>query len=207
MIQAEDGIFIQIPGESEQRVLHPANIVGYQDGVYTIALEEDDITLEVEQDLLIFYERIRDFVQQTAQVEAVLDAPDESQIVGIRPIGDPVSAESRQCYRVSTLIANLSATMGQQENCQLADVSSTGFSIISSESFSIGNQVPVELRYENERFPGIGCIQSIKELGPNRYRYGLHCIETKKSGSDLTRGLQHISTAVQRIQLKRRAAG
>jgi len=136
----------------------------------------------------------------------VLDAPDGSQIVGIRPIGDPVSAEGRQCYRVSTLIANLTATLGKKENCQLADVSTTGFSIISSESFSIGNQVPVELRYEQERFPGIGCIQSIKEIGPNRYRYGMHCVESKKTGSDLTRGLQHISMAVQRIQLKRRAA-
>ncbi|UCD76392.1 MAG: hypothetical protein JSV91_05590 [Phycisphaerales bacterium] len=203
MLTIDDGLFLQIPGDSGQRTLHPATVVDVRDNLYSVKLEEN-VPVEPGQDVLIYYETKREFVQQSANVGATMPF-EATPVLRIVTIGEPVSAETRQCYRVSTVTANLSANVGELVGCPLIDVSATGFSIVADDCFKIGQVVPALLVFEGEQFSGKACIQSAKELGTNRIRYGLHCINDRESGWDLERGLSHISTAVQRMQLRRRA--
>ena len=205
MLTTGDGLFLQIPNESRQRVLHPATVVNRAEDTFSITLEEG-LTLEPGQDVLLFFENKREFMQQPGHIDTVLPS-DSAPILGIRTAGKPVSAESRQCFRVSTIMSILTASVGNLQSCPLADVSATGFSVIAQSPFRIGDVVPVTLAFEDERFPGKACIQSVKDLGSGRFRFGLHCINDREAGSDLERGLRHISTEVQRQQLRRRRAG
>ena len=205
MLTTGDGLFLQFPGESRQRVLHPATVVNLANSTYSIALEEE-LPVDPGQDVLIFFETKHEFMQQAAHIDTVLIS-DPNPILGIRTTGEPMSAESRQCFRVSTVMSDLTASVGDVQNCALTDVSATGFSVVAGDGFKIGQVVPAALAFENEKFPGKACIRSAKDLGNGKFRFGLHCISDRESGSDLERGLRHISTAVQRQQLRRRRAG
>jgi hypothetical protein len=205
MLTTGDGLFLQIPGESRQRVLHPATVVNLADGTYSITLEEE-LSVNPGQDVLLFFETRHEFMQQAGRIDTVLSS-EPSPIIGIRTVSKPVSAESRQCFRVSTVMSDLSADVGDVQNCPLVDVSATGFSIIAGDCFKVGQTVPATLAFEQEQFPGQACIQSVKDLGNGKFRFGLHAISDRVCGADLERGLHHISTAVQRQQLRRRRAG
>ena len=89
--------------------------------------------------------------------------------------------------------------------CPVLDVSSTGFSVIAAQSYSIGNLVDVSIEYGDQGHSGQVSIQSIRELSPGRIRYGLHCAEAKAAPGNLAQGLQQLSVQVQRAQLRRMA--
>ena len=115
-------------------------------------------------------------------------------------------AESRGCYRVSTVTTDLKVNVGAGgQSYPLLDVSVTGLSYMSPDQFDIGQIVAVELLYGGEQYQGEGCVQSTLALGGDRARYGMHCITDKNTPSNLAQGLQKISMAVQRDHLRRLA--
>ena len=116
-----------------------------------------------------------------------------------------MSAESREWFRVSTVLNDLTADFGVESNCRLLDVSSVGFAVEATERYEIGNTLAVTLHFQDKHFAGKARIQSVRELHGGRVRYGLHSLTHKSSGGDLRKGQQQISTAVEREQLRRLA--
>ncbi|MCK4874146.1 MAG: hypothetical protein KAS72_15595 [Phycisphaerales bacterium] len=202
MLTTGQDVFLQLPTTSTVRLLHTGAFVEYEDGIHIAAFDEGSFTPEVDQEVFIYHMIRKEFMQQPACIRAIMQ--DESKLrVAFETTGDPVSAESRQCYRVVTALADLTTTIGDEQHCRLLDVSATGFSGMSNSEYPKGKTVEATLFFQGKEFKGQATIQSIKELDPGRTRYGLYC--TDERGSDLTKGLQKISMAVQRQQLRRQA--
>ena len=204
MLASGTKIFLNLPHGSQRHVLHPATVTKAGKRDYTAQLEEADPILEAGRDLFIYYELKRKFVKQAARIDAVMQT-DPALVVGFQLTGEPVSAESREWFRVSTVMANLTADFGPETACPLLDVSSVGFAVEATAAYKIGDVVPATLRYQDKQFTGKGRIQSIREADRGRFRYGVHSLEDKASGGDLRKGQQHISAAIEREQLRRLA--
>ncbi len=74
MFSTNLGIFIQFPGGSSNRVLHPANITGVSAPTCTAELDETDVQLQAGQDVLVYYrlkrKRRRDRAVNLTQLKA-----------------------------------------------------------------------------------------------------------------------------------------
>jgi hypothetical protein len=202
MLASETKIFLNLPNDSKQRVLHPATVKETRKHGYTAELEESNIPLRPGQDLFVYYDLKRRFVKQHARIDVVMQTT-PILVVAFQLTGEPMSAESREWFRVSTVMANLTASVGTEPECRLLDVSTAGFAIEAGKRHEIGQIVPVTLRYQGSQFSGHARIQSMRQIGKGRYRYGLHAVEDKTSGGDLRKGQQHISAAIEREQLRR----
>lgn len=203
MLDLDIDLFVRISIEEPTRVLHAAKVIGKKENLFSIEFEEAGITPEEKSEILIYYHSNREFVKQSAWIETI-STQEPKCILVIALHGEPISAESRECYRVSTLLSSLSTTFGPEKNCQTNDVSITGFSVTASQKYEIGAHVPATLQHEGESFSGIACVQSIRKLGKGQIRYGLHCVSGQGEGDFiLQRGLRQIVTAVQRQQMRR----
>lgn len=200
-------VFTRFPGETKRRVLY-ASTVTQLSGPDSMTLQPEDTGLnyEVGQELLIYFERRRQFVQQPARVEALLDS-EAGRFVVLKTIGEPVSAESRQCYRVSTIFSDLTITFDGVEGCSLRDVCVTGFAVISPKQYKTGQVLDVQLVFEGKRYSGQGCIQSMTQMPDGQTRYGVNCVKSAPTPQSLSKGVQQISMSVQRQQLSRLAGG
>lgn len=200
-------VFTRFPGETKHRVLYASTITQLSGpDSLTVQPEDTAIAYEVGQELLIYFEKRRQFVQQPAKVEALLDS-EAGRLVVLKTLGEPVSAESRQCYRVSTIFSNLAVTFGGVENCSLRDVCVTGFAVISPRQYKTGQVLDVELVFEGKRYTGQGCVQSMTLMPDGQTRYGVNCVKSAPSPLSLSKGVQQVSMSVQRQQLNRLAGG
>ncbi len=233
MLTPNDQIFLQRPEDFTRRILHPGEIVGVTANSFAVRMAEV-FAVEIDQTLQIYFEVDREFMQQPVrvieppEVEATAETEDVSgtsparqgdpvdlvgaigalaadSIVHVETTGPFMSAECRECYRVSTVTANLTAAVGSEEHCQLLDVSATGFSVIATGAYKIGDVLPAVLYFEDKQFSGSACVQSIKELITGLTRYGLRSNGRNRGAGNLDRGQQKISMVVQRRQLKRQA--
>lgn len=215
MIRAGDRFYVQIPNQSGKRILHPATVVEHEDSKYIAEVEVSSPPLEAGNDIIIFFELKKEFMQQSGRIDMIKpsDNPinDSQQIngptgtaIGFQLVGEPVSAENRQCYRVSTVMVDLTATLEGEANCHLLDISSSGFSLLSLREHAYGSLVEVTLEYGQNKYSGQARIQNIIEHPRGVFRYGLYGIEDKKVDSELTKGRQVISMDIQRLQLRRR---
>jgi hypothetical protein len=202
MLASETKIFLNFPHESQRRILHPATVKGVDENGCTAELEEANLSLEAGQDLFVYYNLKRKFVKQAARVDAILRA-EPTLVVGFQTSGEPMSAESREWFRVSTVMANLTAVVGAEAECRLLDVSTMGFAVEASKRYEVGKIVSVTLRYGGDEFSGRARIQSIRPLEGGLIRYGLHAVDDRDSGGNLQRGQQQISAAIEREQLRR----
>jgi len=201
-------IFVQFPGNTNKRILHPCIVtqINGTDSV-TVLPEDPEISLDLEQDFMVYFERKREFLQQPAKVEALLEI-ESGTVAALKMIGEPVSAESRQCYRVSTLFCELFTTFGGEDNCSLRDVSVSGFAVAcENTSYTIGQVLDAELSFEGKSFSGRVSIQSIAQLPEGKTRYGVNCVKEGNGPTTLLQGVKVISMAVQRQQLSRLAGG
>ncbi|MHC4129009.1 MAG: PilZ domain-containing protein [Planctomycetota bacterium] len=202
MLASETKVFLNFPDESQRRILHPATVKESAEDSYTAELEESDLVLEAGQDFFVYYNDRRRFVKQAARLDAVMRTH-PTLVVGFQTTGEPLSAESREWFRVSTVMANLTAAIGDEAECRLLDVSTMGFAVEATRRYEIGQVVSVTLRYEGGEYSGQARIQSVRQLDESRIRYGLHAIDDRTSGGDLRKGQQHISAAIEREQLRR----
>ena len=199
------GFHFQLPGNSKQRILHPAKVLGcYKGGVYTAEVEDPALALKDGLEILLYFERNREFMQQSARIDSIEES-DTQPVITLTTTGDPVSAESRQCYRTSTVMIELTAEVGSERGCRVLDVSSTGFAVVASQRYSVGKILDATIGYEGKSYNGKLSVQSVRELSPGRIRYGLHCTEAKKTPGNLAQGLQQMSIQIQRAQLRRLA--
>lgn len=196
------GCFVQAPDESNQRILQSAVVEECTNNTYTAELQEDAAPLESGQDIFVYYEFRNEFMRQPARIDLIADLP-LGRTFSFQFTGDAVSAERRKCYRVSTVMATVTATFGGEDDCPVVDVSATGFAVIAAKRYKATDIVTATVRFESEMFSGQGRIESIRELEVGRIRYGLHCVDGKSTDETLRKGLQQISAAVQRQHLRR----
>ncbi|HMN41827.1 MAG TPA: hypothetical protein PKE29_13360 [Phycisphaerales bacterium] len=204
MLHAKMDVFFRVPKDNNRRVLHPATLVSTGAEGLTAEVGSEGLRVEPSQDLLLYYQVDNKFVQRPICVEGVLES-EGRRIVSFVTTGDAVSAESRQCYRVATVIAGVTASVGSETRVPVNDVSATGFSIVSGSEYTVGTSVPVTMVHEGKKYTGTACVQSIRELQPGKNRYGLFCLSGKVGGGNLAQGLAQISMAMQRAQLRRMA--
>lgn len=217
MLSVGKGVFVQIPGEApgEHRLLHPAKIVAAGDGLYTAEFEETDLALRSGMDVTIFYEIRGEFSQQPARIDVVMEdgqdvaegedeqgaaLPSRAPLVGFQTLDAPMTAESRRFYRVSTITTGVAARVGQ-EDCPVLDVSAAGLAVTGSGAWKLGDRLPVLIRSGSGAHAGCAMVQSVRTLRDGRVRYGLLCLDEK--GSTLAVGLERLSAAVQRQQIRR----
>ena len=197
-------IFVVFPEESDDRVLHPATVIEANGDARTAELEEEGLFPEAGQQIVIyFYDNVTGshFLQCDAKIDAVMDTGDKP-IIGFMTTGNTNSAESRQCFRVSTISNDLSAQVGPENDCRLLDVSQTGFSFITKTTYPTGAHINVVIRYEDTEYSGNMRVQGHRSMSRGRNRCGLHCTDDRRNGGNLKEGLQHITMAAQREQLR-----
>jgi hypothetical protein len=125
-------------------------------------------------------------------------------VVGLELTGAPISAETRQCYRVSAITTDVSCIVGDEANCPLVDISLTGFSVLATEAPEQGRVIDVSIGFEGLEYEGRACVQSVVPRGADRIRIGLHCVDDHQAGGTLLKGLKHMTMQIQRRQLQRR---
>jgi hypothetical protein len=201
MLKTESNIFFKIPDESTEIALHRAKILTIKENFYTAELEEEGLALEDGMDFFIYFELDRQFMRQAARIGSVIRAEPPIQ-VEFETIGDPASAENRQALRISSVGANLTATFGSEKNCQVVDISPTGFAVYATKNHEIDSTVDTTLHFEGEDFQGTVCIKAAIPR-KSEIRYGVFCIDDQKSGTGLQNGLGKITMAIQRKQLSR----
>ena len=62
-----------------------------------------------------------------------------------------------------------------------------------------------EISEDGRTYTGKACVQSVRDLGGGRTRYGLHCVRYLEAKGTLAEGLQRASMRIQREQLRRLA--
>ena len=201
MLKTESHFLFQIPDKSEKRVLHRAKVASVEGTLYTAELEEEHPVIEVEMNFFIYFEVDRKFMCQNAQVKSVTKTVSNT-LLEFETFGEPFSAENRQTLRISSVGADLSATFGSEEHCEVVDVSPTGFAVYGKKKHEIGSHIEVTLSFQGEAFNGRGRIMTAIER-KGGIRYGVHCIDDPTIGNSLKNGLGRITMAIQRQQLAR----
>ena len=204
MLGIGGAFFLQLPDKSKKHILHPGKVVGLEGNTYTGELEEQGLDIAEGQDLIIYFSAGRAFLQQAAHI-LELSGDELKPIFQFETTGEPASAESRQYYRVSSITADLAAELAGEDQCPLLDVSCTGFAVTSCREHAFGNIVEATLFHQGEEYKGKVLVQSIRELGEGRIRYGLYCAENKAFAGNMPRGLQLMTVMLQSEQLRRLA--
>jgi hypothetical protein len=203
MITEGTPVYVMLADELDEGTLHPGIVVDDDDDTYTVELEEEDLFPQVGQSVSIyFYEAGTHFMQRAAQIEAVME-DGTNPIVALKAVGEIVSAENRQCFRVSTVTGNQRARVGREEGCRVMDISATGFSILTEQPYRVGEVLEVEIEFEGQAFSGPVRVQGLRDVGRGGKRCGLHCNDDRYTKGTLQKGLQHISMSIQRQQLRR----
>ncbi|MCR9096027.1 MAG: hypothetical protein NXI30_17525 [bacterium] len=205
MIKTGNDVLFQEP-TCDTRRLRRSVVVDASADEFSIQFVAEPFAFEVDQEVLMYFNGKREFMQQIARVTEVSlpeEGSDESITFALEAVGDPISAENRQHYRVSTISANLEANVGDEENLSVQDLSSTGFAVLATNEYELGQTVEVSIAHGEEQCHGIASIQSVRDFGGGRIRYGMRAIEEDPHTGEFLQVLQRISLAVQREQLQR----
>ena len=201
MLKSESHFLFQIPDKSDKRVLHRAKVVSFNESIYIAELDDESPILEDEMDCFIYFEMDRKFMCQTAKIKSVT-MTEANTLFEFETFGEPFSAENRQALRISSVGADLTATFGSEENCEVVDVSPTGFAVYGKKKHGIGSHVEATLNFQGEAFRGmVSIMTAIARKG--EIRYGVRCIDDLKFGGSLKKGLGRITMTIQRQQLAR----
>ena len=215
MLKVGNDVLFQEPTVSTRRLRRSVVVAVGEDSI-SVRFVGEPFAFAVDQDVLMYFTGKREFMQQIGKIREIeapappvdVSAPasKEGPVFVIEPVGDPISAEARQHYRVSTISAGIDARMDKEANLQVQDLSATGFAVLADRPYSIGQVVQVSISHGDEACHGLVSVQSFRELESGRLRYGLRAIEKDPHATQFMRTLQRISLAVQREQLQRSGA-
>ena len=205
MLKECSEIFLKDFAGSFERILYPATIIEVRDDLYIVEFEEPHFRPEVEQNVFIFFEYSRNFYQQLTTILEINETEEGNRQIVLRTVGEAVSAEHRQFYRISTVISEIHAKIGSESECRVSDISIEGVSFISKKKYPMGQTLIVSVFSEMTKISGRMCIQNIRELDNDLVRYGLRVIEEQGTMNELENGLREISTHIEREQLNRLA--
>ena len=202
MTNINSGIFIEGQSGSGQRVLHPAEILNSMKRVITAKLQTTELECELGQKLMVYYQIGDKFLKQAALIESC-DTSEELAEIQFTFLDEPVSAEQRETYRVSTGMEDLYVDISDEIGCKLLDISVTGCSFISNVQYLLGQLVHITIYHKGEPIKGEAVVQSVRQYDAERTRYGLYCIIVSDTDGTLKRCLREITMTMQRSQLQR----
>lgn len=203
-MKQDDKVFFRLPKEDagKQRILRPATVLAIAEGACTLQLEHP-VDVAESTDAFLHFEEKRKFLQQSVRVLSV--DPEKPGLISLQLQGSPISAESRQAFRVSCLGANIKALIAEEAECDVVDLSVTGFAFYAKSQYEIGRRLRVSLVYDGREYKGYATVQSTRTLNSKMFRYGAHCSDG--AGDNLAKSLASLSLAVQSEQLRRLAVG
>lgn len=205
MIKTGSDVLFQEP-TCETRRLRRSVVGEASSDEFSIQFVAEPFAFEVDQEVLMYFNGKSEFMQQIARIKEIAQPEGGSGdpiIFTLEPIGDAISAESRQNYRVSTISAGLEASVGEESDLAVQDLSSAGFAVLASAEYDLRQTVEVSIAHGEEQCHCIAAIQSVRNVGPGRIRYGIRAIEEDPHTGEFLQVLQRISLAVQREQLQR----
>ncbi len=197
-------IFLRTP---EHEPLYPGKVRAATDKGRNAVFQGGAFSLEDGAEVLVFYEINRHFMQQPVRVLSVVEKKiddDGTRItLEFETTGDPISAEKRECYRVSCYSANVEAQLGEDpEMCEVLDLSATGFAISSDAEYTVGQTLLATLYYYGKHVLGTAVIESSAAFR-KKNRYGLRAVDDERPKATLKKDLYRINLVVQREQLVR----
>lgn len=199
MFQIGQEMFVSVGGGDN--ALEPVTVSGADVGGLTLTFVDDEppATSSVEdQSVMLFFNGADGFMQQPAKI---VEPINDERAFKVVTTGDAVSGESRQFFRVSTVLVDYHACVGEDESCKVVDVSSMGMAAISIKQHAIGDCLPVSFALGQQAFRGECVVQSVRETRGG-WRYGLLCVNGQGAGN-LDDGLHKLTMDAQRTQLKR----
>lgn len=216
-------VFVTCGRDADKRILHPAKVLSVSGETYALQLHGSELETSAGSNVLVFFDLNRKFHKQSAAVVAIHDprtgvgegelenllhgaSSSAGLVLGCNLLGQPISAEGRESFRVCTVVANITGDLGIEKNCPLMDVSSTGFAMVARSRYKISDVIAATLRFDGAEYKGRAVVQSVKELPGARFRYGLNCMDQPTNAKSLSKGCQQISMAFQRAQLRRLAS-
>lgn len=204
-LQSEAPIHLEISGLERERRLHSGQLLEVSDADgYRVRFEQADLDIQPGDVLQIYFDWDRSFTKQLVHAVA-LDGEHRELCLDLRPVGEPVSAESRECYRVSANSARVLAHLGESTACEVVDVSASGFSVYTREEYQPGHALRATLLHEGAAIEGFVRVRNVRRTRGGRMRCGVSCIEESNGSSSLSRALTRLNLSLQRAQLARRA--
>jgi hypothetical protein len=200
MLAGGTAMFLLIPSDSKERILHPGKVIESNAQEFLAEFEES-LELQPDADVVAFGEVAGKFYQQGAIVSEIRQG-DPKPIIAFRRNGEPVSAENRQVYRVCVITSDIFARLAGEPKCQVADMSSVGLAVIAETDHQLGSMQQLDLSYQGQSISVKARVQTIKPLADGKFRYGLLIPEKTGNARQL---LQQISMNIQRTQLRRLA--
>ncbi len=202
MFKEGSPVYLGLDDPSGGRVLHPGIIAEIVQDRCTIEFENSELPIKTGDGCLIYYHEFQEFVQRPVKVEEQSEIGPLSRVV-MKFIGNSISADSRQEYRVSAINAGLTVTLGTEEGCTIQEISMSGLGLVSDRKYSTGQILIVTLHFEDEDFSGRMVIEWIRQLGGDRTQYGLCGLFDAERSDTLRIGLIRFTRAVQRQNLQR----
>ena len=195
-------IFLRFDSPSRGRLLQSGVVQEIREGGLTLAFESRHLAVETGEEKLVYYNRARNFVQQPVLVEAqTSDGP--PFVLSVKSIGDDVSEGSREEDRVSTIGTGLTATLEDECDCSVQDVSLSGLSAIATRKYPVGRCVEIAIPYGDEEYVGQVEIRCVNALDDGKVRYGLLGVFDTAAGRSLQNGLTRMTLAIQQQRLER----
>ena len=206
MLKEGSPVYLGRDDPSGGRVLRPGCIAAIAQDRCTIGFENSELSIKTGDECLIYYHEFQEFVQRRVRVKEQSETGPHSRVV-MEFIGDAVSADTRQEYRVSAINAGLTVTLDTEEGYTIQEISMSGLGLVSDRKYSIGQILNVTLHFESEDCDGRMVIEWIRQLESDRTQYGLRGLFDAK-GSDMLRiGLMRFTRAIHRQNLQRVSDG
>ena len=202
MLKEGSLVYLGLDDASGVRVLHAGIIAAIAQDRWTIEFEDSKLPIKTGNGWVIYYHEFQEFIQRRVQIEEKSKDGPALRVV-MKVIGDVVSVDARQEYRVSAINAGLTATLGTEEDCAVQDISMLGLGLVSGRKYSIGQILDVTVHFEDEDFSGQVVVRCIRQFDGNRTRYGLRGVFDAKGGDTLRSGLMRMVTGIHRQHLRR----
>src|SRR5580658_7505144 len=136
MLAVGNAVHLLIPSTSKKRILHPGQVIE-SDPLRFVAKFDDPIAPPVDSDVNAFCEVNGKFFQQGAVVLEI--RPGQGNVIAFRRNGEPVSAESRQTYRVTVVSEGFTARLDKLRGCSVVDISPEGFAAVVADRLNLGS--------------------------------------------------------------------
>ena len=195
-------IYLRFDSPSRGRLLESGVVREAREGGLTLAFEIRPHAVEVGEEKLVYYNKAKKFVQQPVRVESQSsDGP--PFVLDVKPIGEAVSAGTREEDRVPTSGIDLTATLEDEDGCLVQDVSLSGLAVVSNRKYRSGRCLEIAIRYGDEEYVGQVEVQCVHPLTGGNTRYGLLGVFDTEEGRSLQNGLTRMTLEIQQQQLKR----
>lgn len=191
------GMYIQISGTPERSIA--ARILWCHGAMLGVEIDRRGFECHVEDQLHLTYsDDGKLFTKQVlvrGLVESAADNASPNLEFPVAPLADdaepvvvvlvfipehierPRDVDLRQSKRMNTADLNKLITFGDRYDCELQDVSPSGFSVVTADDFALDSIVRAEISDGGETAEGRVRIRNSLVLKNGRFRYGVVCLE------------------------------